>query len=181
VTGAKDTFMHAPPISLHSYAKLGYTMAGMYSDQVRDSLANLSSKFLLMGFPQVIYYQHCKLKSTHNQATQHLAYIDWDEFLLPAYLVTPRSSWTSLSLNLSRVPLHTSLATYLATLDLDVASLCIKRRLMNGLVAIPSDMVDHGVWQSAPPQLMQVSKVSRPTLQPKCIHHAARHFVASVQ
>jgi hypothetical protein len=47
-TGAKDTFVYAPPISLHNYAKKGLPSAGLYSDQVRDSLAGVSSKFLLM-------------------------------------------------------------------------------------------------------------------------------------
>jgi hypothetical protein len=62
-TGAKDTFVYAPPISLHNYAKKGLPSAGLYSDQVRDSLA---------GVLKILAHDLCRSYTTSTASSSQL-------------------------------------------------------------------------------------------------------------
>lgn len=128
-----------------------------------------------------MYYQDCQLRSLHNQPTQHLAFIDLDEYFLPTYLVTPTLSWTPLSANLSRNPLSTFLTSYLRTLDQNVSSVCFDRQIETGPPVPLLDLVSPAVACSSSPELAYVSMLSDLRDEPKCIHHIGRNAVGAVQ
>jgi hypothetical protein len=179
-TGAKDTFVHAPPILLDHYGHSAALGGGFYLDQV--SLAVAPGLFPAPDLSlQVMYYQDCKLRSLHERPTQYLAYIDRDEFIYPSYLLTPRPSWTPLTLHLSQLPLNSFMSAYFSTMEPDTGSACFRRELQTGPPISLLDLVSETVGSTEPTQLAWLSHLGKPASEPKCVHAISGCDVGAVQ
>ncbi|SCZ89860.1 BZ3500_MvSof-1268-A1-R1_Chr1-3g01622 [Microbotryum saponariae] len=151
VTGAKDTFMYAPPTSLETYGqRKNLADNGLYGDQV-------------------IYYNSCKFRSHQLYPTRWLGYLDRDEDFFPKILPPTMSAATRQRLRPEETMLRTLLPDYFANVAADIGSVCLEKAYHGHKLDL-DDVVPPKVASTAFPELGYAAAWIPPELSHKCMH-----------
>ncbi|KDE04222.1 hypothetical protein MVLG_05323 [Microbotryum lychnidis-dioicae p1A1 Lamole] len=163
VTGAKDTFMYAPPTSLETYGhRENLADNGLYGDQI-------------------IYYTSCRFRSHQLYPTRWLGYLDRDEYFLPRTLPSTVSSATAERIPPDPTILRTFLPDYFSNVSAELGSVCFARSYHAGKVDFDfSDVVPPQVASTPFPQLGYLKTWWPPALSHKCMHRVNGNEMASV-
>ncbi|BGP51786.1 hypothetical protein JCM10450v2_007742 [Rhodotorula kratochvilovae] len=137
-TGAKDTFMYAPPMSLETYGhRKNMADAGLYGDQI-------------------LYYVSCKFRSHQLHPTRWLAHLDRDEDFIPKKLPS-----ASLSARDAAAEIATLIPDHFASLPADLGSACFGKGYHSNLLDV-SPLVPEKVARTPPLELAYIEKVGDP-------------------
>ncbi|BGP51741.1 hypothetical protein JCM10450v2_007691 [Rhodotorula kratochvilovae] len=160
-TGAKDTFMYAPPVSLETYGhRNNLNDNGVYGDQI-------------------IYYLSCKLRSHQRYPTRWIGFLDRDEDFLPRELSPTLDAATGARLPPSATANSSLLPGYFANVADDIGSICFGKGYHGRLLNI-SDAVPASVAQTQPLELAYFAAYGGTTLSVKCMHRVNGMELASV-
>ncbi|GAA5847363.1 hypothetical protein JCM9279_000256 [Rhodotorula babjevae] len=155
-TGAKDTFMYAPPVSLETYGhRNNLADAGLYGDQI-------------------IYYLSCKFRSLHTNPSRWLAHMDRDEDFLPKVYPPASLPGPQAAARLAQL-----LPDHFASLPSDIGSACFGKGYHSGLMNL-KDEVPPEVAETQPLELAWIHELSPPGASVKCMHRVKGYEVASV-